>query len=149
MVSPEDRAMRPLLATLAIVACLCGPVRAEDTVPAPDAAAIHGVITRQIEAFQRDDAPGAFGLATPSIQGMFGTASTFLDMVRRGYPPVYRPRSVDFAALGQVDGAVVQNVELIGPDGLAYTARYTMEKQPDGSWRISGCELQRSRRLGV
>ena len=80
---------------------------------------------------------------------MFGTAANFLDMVRRGYQPVYRPRSVEFATLGVEDGVVVQRVELIGPDGLAYTARYSMERQADGLWRISGCELMHSRRLGV
>ncbi len=42
----------------------------------------------------------------------------------------------------------MQMVELTGPDGLAYTARYTMEHEADGSWRISGCHLLESRRLG-
>ena len=30
---------------------------------------------------------------------------------------------------------------VVGPDGHAYMAYYTMERQPDGSWRISGCHL--------
>ncbi len=142
--------MRALLIISSLLAGLCGTAWAQARpVPASDAAAIHSVINRQIEAFGRDDAAAAFKLASPSIQGEFGSADQFLDMVRRSYPPVYRPRSVEFAALGEVDGDVVQNVELIGPDGLAYTARYTMEKQADGSWRVSACELLQSRRLGV
>ena len=142
--------MRTLLAAFAVIACLCGGAHAEDSVVSgPDAASIRSVITRQIEAFQHDDAAGAWHFASPGIQTQFQTADTFMDMVRRGYPPVYHPRSVDFAALGDVDGAIVQNVELIGPDGLAYTAKYTMEKQPDGTWLISGCQLLQSRRLGV
>ncbi len=141
--------MRVTLAALAVLAALSGPLRAAGPVPPQDAAAIHATITAQIEAFRHDDAPGAFGYAAPGIQGMFGSPGPFLDMVRRAYPPVYRPRSVEFAALADEDGAIVQIVELIGPDGLAYTARYTMEHEVDGAWRISGCQLLQSRRLGV
>ncbi len=141
--------MRTPLATLCLLACLLGPLPAlADPSPA-DAAAIHTVITSQIDAFRRDDADGAFAFAAPSIQGMFGNPGTFIAMVQKGYPAVYRPRSVDFTALTEEDGEIVQLAELIGPDGLAYTARYTMEHEADGSWRISGCSLLESRRLGA
>lgn len=141
--------MRVLLVT-AVIACLGGAVRAQDAaVSVQDHAAIQSVITGQIEAFRRDDAAGAFGYAAPSTQGIFGTADNFIAMVRRGYPPVYRPHSVEFSATAQQDGAIIQNVELTGPDGLPYTARYTMEHEADGSWRIVACELLQSRRLGV
>ena len=141
--------MRMTLCALAVLTALLGPVPAfADPSPA-DAAAIHTVITSQIDAFRRDDADGAFAFAAPSIQGMFGSPGTFIAMVQKGYPPVYRPRSVDFTALTDEDGEIVQLAELIGPDGLAYTARYTMEHEADGSWRISGCSLLESRRLGA
>ena len=32
---------------------------------------------------------------------------------------------------------------MVGPDGLSYLAYYTMERQADGTWRISGCFLVR------
>jgi hypothetical protein len=142
--------MRILFAVFALLTILAGPAAAAGgPVSGEDSAAIQSVISGQIDAFRRDDGPGAFGFAAPSTQGMFGTADTFMQMVRRGYAPVYRPRSVDFAALEEEDGQIVQNVELTGPDGLAYTARYTMEHEADGSWRISGCAILQSRRLGV
>ena len=141
--------MRVLFAAL-LFACLGTVSWAEEAaVSAQDKATIQSVITRQLDAFRRDDAAGAFGYAAPSTQGIFGTPDNFLDMVRRGYAPVYRPRSVDFAAMGSEDGAVTQDVELIGPDGLPYTAHYTMEHEADGSWRIVACQLLHSRRLGV
>ncbi len=140
--------MRVLLTTVMLLAWLCSPVLAGD-VSDQDAATIRSVITDQIDAFRRDDAAGAFGYAAPSTQGVFGTADNFLAMVRRGYAPVYRPHSVEFAGLGQEDDGIVQTVELIGPDGLPYTARYTMEREADGSWRIIACEILQSRRLGV
>lgn len=132
-----------------LLACLLGaPAALAQPAPA-DEAAIHSTITGQIDAFRHDDAERAFAFAAPSIQGMFGTAGNFLAMVQRGYPPVYRPRSADFTTLTDENGEIVQLVELIGPDGLAYTARYTMEHEADGSWRISGCQLLESRRLGA
>ena len=142
--------MRTLIATIVLFACLSGAVRADDApVSADDQAAIRTVITNQITAFQHDDAAGAFGYAAPSTQGVFGTPETFMDMVKRGYAPVYRPHSVQFATIEQGDQGIIQNVELIGPDGLPYTARYTMEHEADGSWRIVACEIVQSRRLGA
>ncbi len=114
-----------------------------------DQTAIQAVISRQIDAFRHDNAAAAFGYATPELQTMFGSAAHFMDMVQHGYAPVYRPRSVGFGALTDQDGQVVQFVELIGPDGLAYTARYTMQRQDDGTWRIGACELLESRRVGT
>ena len=34
-----------------------------------------------------------------------------------------------------------QKMLVVGPDGKTYEALYSMEKQPDGTWRISGCTL--------
>ena len=141
--------MRAHFAALALVIGLLRPLLARATPTPADEAAIRSVITRQIDAFRHDDAAGAYGFAAPSIQAMFGSPANFLAMVQKGYQPVYRPKSLDFTSLREEDGAIVQDVELTGPDGLAYTARYTMEQEADGSWRISGCQLLESRRLGV
>jgi hypothetical protein len=135
-----------VLLLFTVVALVGTAARAEAP---PDEAAIHGVIAAQIAAFRRDDAPAAFRLAAPGIQALFGTPQRFLAAVQTGYAPVYRPRSVQFGAIEDEDGRIVQRVELVGPDGLAYTARYSMEQEGDGAWRISGCELQVSRQTGV
>ena len=142
--------MRTVLAATLLTLCLGTAALAEEGgMSATDQAAIRSVITNQITAFQKDDGAGAFSYAAPSTQGVFGTADNFMEMVRRGYPPVYRPHSVEFSTLSQSDDGILQNVELIGPDGLPYTARYTMEREADGSWRIIACEILQSRRLGV
>lgn len=141
--------MRPLLAVLMLAALATAPARAEQTLAPADRAAIEQTIRGQMDAFQRDDAPGAFAFAAPFTQMHFGDPAVFLDIVRRAYQPVYHPRGVDFTTLGEEDGAVVQSVELIGPDGAAYTAHYTMEQEPDGTWRILACELIPSQRVGA
>jgi len=111
---------------------------------ASDQQAIHQVIEAQLDAFQHDDGTKAFGFATSMIQQKFGDAATFLQMVKTGYPPVYRPRSVAFEKLVDTQYGPDQILKLIGPDGLAYTAHYMMQKQPDGSWLINGCYLTRA-----
>lgn len=114
-----------------------------------DRTAIQDVIRRQMDAFKNDDAPGAYRFAAPSIQRMFPDAAQFMEMVKRGYPPVYRPRSADFSELALRDGDLVQEVEVVGPDGRPALALYTMEKGPTGDWVISGCAIIPSARLGV
>ena len=82
------------------------------------------------------------------IQGMFETQDRFIAMVRTLYPPVHRPRLVDFGELVEIDGALVQRVELIGPDGTSALALYTMIRGPDG-WRINGVALTASEKLAA
>jgi hypothetical protein len=108
-----------------------------------DRAAIRSVIERQLDAFAHDDGEAAFGFASPAIRGMFGSAEIFMAMVREGYRPVYRPRSVSFNQLVEANGALVQLVDLVGPDGVPVTAAYEMLLLPDGTWRINGCTLLR------
>jgi hypothetical protein len=101
------------------------------------------VIESQIAAFRRDDGAGAFAFASPTIKRMFGTPENFMDMVRGGYPQVYRPSSVGFGELMRAGDRLVQLVDIVGPDGLPVIAVYEMERQPDGSWQINGCSLMR------
>ncbi|MFI4999802.1 MAG: DUF4864 domain-containing protein [Reyranellales bacterium] len=114
----------------------------EPAVSAADRAAIRDVIGAQVEAFRRDDGQAAFGYASPKIQGMFGHADIFMDMVRQGYQPVYRPQVFDFREIVDLDGQPAQTVHVVGPDGRPVIAIYPMTRLPDGSWRIDGCYLQ-------
>ena len=110
-------------------------------VSAADKAAIRDVIQSQVEAFRRDDGDAAFGYASPMIQGMFGQSDVFMDMVRQGYRPVYRPQVFDFREIVEMHGGIAQKVHVVGPDGRPVTAVYPMTRLPDGSWRINGCYL--------
>lgn len=119
------------------------PVVAEDNpgLGAADREAIRRVISQQLDAFQRDDEIEAFSYASPSIQAQFKTPAEFMRMVRSGYEAVYRPRSTRFLEAIVMDGQIVQPLEVVAPDGSLVMAFYLMERQPDGSWRISGCVL--------
>ncbi len=106
-----------------------------------DLAAIRSVISGQLEAFQKDNATGAFSFASPEIQVTFCTPDNFMRMVRTAYQPVYRPRSVMFEDITTIQGFPAQKVLLLNEDGRLVRALYLMQKQSDGSWRIAGCYL--------
>lgn len=141
--------MRRAVALLLLLCTFIGPGYAQGDLSAADRMAIQGVITRQLDAFQRDDAGAAFAFASPGIQTQFGTPDRFLDMVRRAYPAVHRPRAVEFTGLRLGEGGVVQEVELVGPDGALQLALYSMERDAAGAWRIAGCTLVPSARIGT
>ena len=126
---------------LAAALALAPAAAAEPRISAEDLSEIRAVIHRQIEAFRRDDARGAFALASPGVQKAFGTPERFLDAVRNSYRAVYRPASVSFLELMLIDGGVVQPVELVDRAGARWVAYYGMQRQADGNWRTSGCHL--------
>ena len=105
-----------------------------------DRAAIRSVIAGQLEAFQRDDAIGAFAFASPGLQMQFGTPENFMHMVTTDYQAVYRPRSVLFEDITTISGALTQPVLLLDSNGVPVKALYLME-QSDGTWKINGCYL--------
>jgi hypothetical protein len=132
------------LTLVAVVFLSAVPAHADETVAPADAAAIQQVIQGQMNAFKVDDWNAAFAYAAPSIQTKFQSAQIFSQMVTQAYQPVYRPRDVEFRELKASEFGPTQEVHVIGPDGLSYLAYYTMEKQADGTWRISGCYLVRA-----
>jgi hypothetical protein len=104
--------------------------------------AAKATVERQIEAFRRDDAATAYAQAAPAIQSMFPSPETFIAMVREGYAAVYRARrySVDRIEEAGDDGLAL-GVTLQDADGTDWAALYSLEKQADGAWRITGCRL--------
>jgi len=128
--------MRALFLLAALLISLIAPARAAD-----DVAAAQGVIRSQVEAFSRDDAAAAYSHAAPAIQEIFPQADIFMSMVRNSYAPVYRHKSFDFGEARVADGTIVQRVHIVDAEGIAWEALYTLELQPDGSVKITGCVL--------
>ena len=128
--------MRALFLLALVLISLAAPARAAD-----DVAAAQGVIRSQVEAFSRDDAAAAYSYAAPAIQEIFPQADVFMSMVRNSYAPVYRHRSFDFGEARVSDGTIAQRVHIVDADGIPWEALYTLELQPDGSVKITGCVL--------
>jgi hypothetical protein len=137
--------LRTLFFSLAVL--LPGIAAADSGVSAADMNEIRGVIHRQIDAFRRDDAPGAFALVSPGVQQTFGTPERFLDTVRSAYRAVYRPSAVSFLELVVMGGDVVQPVQVTDHTGVVWVAYYAMQRQKDGSWRTNGCHLVQPSRI--
>jgi hypothetical protein len=114
---------------------------AQPAVTAEDFAEIRSVIQRQLDAFRRDDAQGAFALASPGVQQAFGTPERFLHVVRSDYGPMARPANVAFLEPVILSGEAVQPVRLTERSGAVWLAYYAMQRQKDGRWRANGCHL--------
>jgi len=108
---------------------------------ADDVAAAQSVIRAQEQAFASDDAAAAYSHAAPSIRQIFPQAEIFMNMVQQGYPPVYRHRSFEFGEARSAGGQIAQRVHIVDTNGEAWEALYTLEQQPDGSLKITGCSL--------
>jgi hypothetical protein len=128
--------MRSFLFLIAIMIGLASPVRAAD-----DIAAAQKIISSQADALARDDAVTAYAFAAPGIQGMFTDPGSFMNMVRNAYAPIYRHRSFEFTESNMSGGTIEQKVRIVDADGVPWEALYTLEPQPDGSLKISGCML--------
>ncbi|WP_439815043.1 DUF4864 domain-containing protein [Zavarzinia sp. CC-PAN008] len=138
-----------VLAMLVLAVSMLGQARAADAPEAADRAAIRSLIEAQIAAFRRDDAGAAWAAASPEIQERFMTPEFFLEVVRSKYPAVYRPKLVQFRALRDVDGALRQDVYMVGPDGKGVVVTYSLQRQPDGTWRINGVQIHEAQEVGV
>jgi hypothetical protein len=135
---PRSLFMRALVLIVAFLIGFNAPTRAAD-----DVAAAQSVIRSQVEALGRDDAAAAYSYAAPAIRDVFPQADIFMDMVRRSYAPVYRHKSFEFGEARASDGKIAQRVHIIDADGIPWEALYTLELEPDGSVKISGCVLLR------
>ncbi|WMT73646.1 DUF4864 domain-containing protein [Bradyrhizobium sp. Ash2021] len=128
--------MRAIVLLLAFLVSIALPARAAD-----DIAAAQSVIRSQEQAFSHDDAAAAYSYAAPEIQQMFRQPDIFMYMVQNNYAPVYRHKSFEFGEARAADGQIAQRVHIIDADGEAWEALYTLEEQPDGSLKITGCSL--------
>ena len=128
--------MRAFILLVALLVSLAAPARAGD-----DVAAAQTIIRAQVDAFSRDDAATAYSYAAPAIRSMFPQADIFIGMVRQKYTPVYRHRSFEFGEAQVSDGKIAQRVHIVDADGEGWEALYTLEQQPDGSVKITGCIL--------
>jgi hypothetical protein len=127
--------MRALVLVMAFLIGLGTPAFADDVTAA------QSVIRAQEQAFGRGDAAAAYSHAAPAIQQIFPQADIFLQMVQQAYPPVYRHKSFEFGEARAAGGQIAQRVHIVDDNGEAWEALYTLEQQPDGSLKITGCSL--------
>lgn len=128
--------MRAFIFAIALLISFVPGVRAAD-----DAGSAQAVISSQLEAIGRGDAAAAYSHAAPAIQRLFTQPDIFMSMVRQSYAPLVRPKRFEFGKSATSDGKITQHVHIVDSDGAAWEALYTLEQQPDGSIKITGCSL--------
>lgn len=129
-----------LLAVALAALMLLAPARAAPLTQA-DEKNVRAVVEGQLAALARDDAPKAFSFAAPNVREALGTAPVFLAMVRRNYPVLYRPSSVAFLKPEGKDDQVIQRVQMQDASGNAWLAVYSLQRQKNKAWRITGCQV--------
>jgi hypothetical protein len=127
------------LVALAFAAVTSSTRAGASPLDATEADAVRQVVIAQLQAFAEDDADSAFATATPGVREAIGNPGRFLAMVRGAYPMVYRPAAVAFLKPEEDAGTVLQMVTITDGDDKAWIALFALERQPDSSWRISGC----------
>ena len=127
--------MRAIVLLVVFVFGLAAPAFADDV------ASAQSVIRAQEQALVRGDAAAAYSHAAPEIRQLFPQADIFLQMVQQSYPPIHRHKSFEFGEARALDGKIAQRVHIIDAEGVPWEALYTLELEPDGSIKISGCVL--------
>jgi hypothetical protein len=128
--------MRQLLRLILLAAAIMSPARASEP-----AESIQAVIAAQIAAFQANDLNAAFAHASPTIQSQFGTPEAFGQMVRTGYPVIWRPGGYQMLVLADVEVGLIQTVSFRHQQGRLFEAAYKMQLI-EGVWRIDGVFLR-------
>lgn len=137
---PTSHFLMAWLAGLLAAWMLLGPAHAAG-LSAADEKNVRAVVQGQLTALARDDARKAFSYAAPNVREAVGTAEGFLALMRRSYPVVYRPASVAFLKPESKDGLVIQRVQMLDDQGNAWLAIYSLQRQKDKAWRITGCQV--------
>ena len=127
--------MRHMISAILITLALALPAKANED--------IEKVISNQMAAFQVDDFETAFTYASPMIKDIFGTPERFGQMVRQGYPMVWRPSEVNFLSIERRGKDLWQNVMVRDAEGALYILEYQMV--PGGSgWLINAVRVRKA-----
>ena len=108
---------------------------------AADRTKIQRVINLQIRAFEKNDEALAFSYSTPQTRKFFGSSRSFMELVREEYSVLYQHVSREFLEAAVIEGEVIQPLRIVSREGEIVVALYSLERQADREWRISGCEL--------
>ena len=135
-----------LLALIMAIGLSWTPARAAP-LSAADETSVRAVVEGQLAALASDDAGKAFSFAAPNVRESIGTAARFMAMMRAHYPAIYRPASTAFirpeafGEPGDQGDQAMQRVHLLDSEGNAWMAIYSLQRQRDKTWRITGCRV--------
>ena len=107
---------------------------------ADEKADIQSTISDQLRAFASDNFIEAFTHASPGIKDIFGTVENFSNMVKKGYPMVWRYNNFEFLNLEETPQGYSQMVRITDQNDKLFLLKYFM-KNVAGIWKISGVSI--------
>ena len=107
---------------------------------ADEKADIQSTISDQLKAFASDNFVEAFTHASPGIKDIFGTVENFSNMVKKGYPMVWRYNNFEFLNLEETPQGYSQIVRITDQNDKLFLLKYFM-KNVAGIWKISGVSI--------
>ena len=101
---------------------------------------IQNTISNQLKAFAADDFTEAFTHASPGIKDIFGSVENFSNMVKKGYPMVWRYNNFQFLKLEETAQGYSQIVRITNKKDELFLLKYYMQNI-SGIWNISGVSV--------
>lgn len=129
---------------MVLLAALPPPAVSDPGLSAEDAEQVQRIVVAQIQALAENDAERMFETTTPAVREAIGSSGRFLAMMRGAYPMVYQPSAVTFHKVAAGPGGAWQLVEITDSEEQSWLGVFALERQPDKSWRISGCLMTRN-----
>ena len=116
---------------------------------ADDGSDIRAAITGQLDAFNAGNGAEAYSHAAPNVRSIFPNPDIFMSMVQSGYDPVYHSSNPVFGPMKAEGAGFRQELHITDRNGKSWIASYTLERQPDGSMKITGCTLRKGDDVAV
>ena len=107
---------------------------------ADEKADIQSAISDQLRAFASDNFIEAFTHASPGLKDIFGTVENFSNMVKKGYPMVWRYNNFEFLNLEETPQGYSQIIRITDQNDKLFLLKYFM-KNVAGIWKISGVSI--------
>lgn len=104
---------------------------------------IQNTVRVQLDALITGNAQRAFANLAPSAQKRFERPGNFFNVVMEKTPPLMKTRDYSFIdGLHRTRNQATQEVLLTDRDGHNWIAKFTVQQQPTGQWRVSSCVVE-------
>ena len=105
---------------------------------------IRHVIEQQLSALRRGRGAEAYRAASDGVRQEYPNVASFMLMVKATYAPLLKHRSSTLLDLQATPTGFAHGVKLVDAAGATWNALFTVERQSDGAWAITGCQLFRA-----
>lgn len=103
---------------------------------------VESTVREQLLALAKGDAELAFQNLSPQTQRYFAEPHRFLKSVATDAPPIVKTKSFAFMGLEQDGYGATQQVLLTDEEGRSWLAKFEVEQQLAGDWRVKSCVVE-------